>query len=258
MNKEKKINEKNKKPFYKLWWFWLIIIAIFVGTWCLLFVCDFDARSSIIGILGIWGSTIATIFIGVIASKQNEHFTFISRKQALIADISENINNFQNEFVKAIDISQLTSLMQEQWELEKITDKNKQQARSVAMMSTKTRVVMTLFYFKNFLINSKLCAENIIILYDNIDKLMKYINDFYANPNHKKSITSLKQMKERLAFITDILSIISEQNKLLTYEGQQTKLRILSTKNLKEFEIVENNIIANQKKLTEYLITKVS
>ena len=103
-----KIEEKQKKQpkkktedyFYQKWWFWVVIGVIFAGTWALLFIKDIDLRSSIIGICGVWGSTIATIFIGIIAARQNERYTFISKKQEYIDGVREEERKFLADFAE--------------------------------------------------------------------------------------------------------------------------------------------------------------
>lgn len=90
-----KIEEKQKKQpkkktedyFYQKWWFWVVIGVIFAGTWALLFIKDIDLRSSIIGICGVWGSTIATIFIGIIAARQAIFFNNENAKKETAVDI---------------------------------------------------------------------------------------------------------------------------------------------------------------------------
>ena len=72
---QKKITKKKTElNFYQKWWFWFIVGMIFIGSWVFLFIKDMNLRSSIIGICGVWGSTIATIFIGIIAYKQSERY----------------------------------------------------------------------------------------------------------------------------------------------------------------------------------------
>ena len=93
-----KKKNKIKKPFYCEWWFWLIIVLLFSITWLTLFISDSDLRTSIIGICGIWGSTIATIFIGIIASKQSRDYDFKLRKENLITEIRREERQFLEDF----------------------------------------------------------------------------------------------------------------------------------------------------------------
>ena len=96
---QKKITKKEtERYFYQKWLFWIIIGVIFAGSWAFLFIKDMNLRSSIIGICGVWGSTIATIFIGIIAAKQNERYTFISKKQEYIDGVREEERRFLTDF----------------------------------------------------------------------------------------------------------------------------------------------------------------
>ena len=87
-----------KHNFYLKWWFWATILLLFVGTWMFMFIENIDLRSSVIGILSIWGSTIATIAIGIIAAKQSEHYTFITRKQSYIDSVRFEEQKFLQDF----------------------------------------------------------------------------------------------------------------------------------------------------------------
>lgn len=110
--KQKKQSKKiTERYFYQKWWFWVVIGVIFSGTWAFLFIKDMDLRSSIIGICGVWGSTIATIFIGIIAARQSERYAFISRKQNLIDIIRTEQTSFLSAYVEICDIGQYTDIV---------------------------------------------------------------------------------------------------------------------------------------------------
>lgn len=93
-----KKRERRHIAFYKKWYFWLIISLIFVSTCLLILIPDINLRTTIIGVCGIWGSSIATIFIGVIAERQNERFEFRSRKESTIKEIREEERLFLLDF----------------------------------------------------------------------------------------------------------------------------------------------------------------
>lgn len=97
MKKSKKLSTRY---FYQKWWFWVIIVLLFAGTWATILIQNINLRSSIIGILGIWGSTIATIFIGIIAACQSERYAFFSQKQGYIDSIREEERRFLQDFEK--------------------------------------------------------------------------------------------------------------------------------------------------------------
>lgn len=103
---KKQLKKKAGRYFYQKWWFWVVIGVIFAGTWAFLFIKDMDLRSSIIGICGVWGSTIATIFIGIIAARQSERYTLLSRKQSLIDAIRAEQNSFLTTYSEINDIGQ--------------------------------------------------------------------------------------------------------------------------------------------------------
>ena len=97
MKKGKK-NSTSEKHFYLKWWFWAIIIVLFTITWIFLLISDIDLRTSIIGICGIWGSTIATIFIGIISVNQNKHYEFVTKKNEIINSIRMEERLFLEDF----------------------------------------------------------------------------------------------------------------------------------------------------------------
>ena len=110
MKKDNK-NSTSEKYFYLKWWFWTIIIVLFAITWLFLRISDIDLRTSIIGICGIWGSTIATIFIGVIATKQNDRVEIRERKEILIREIQQEQRQFIEEFSKTFDYENFYDLL---------------------------------------------------------------------------------------------------------------------------------------------------
>lgn len=75
--------------FYQKWWFWFIITIIFVCSFLLLLLPD-ENKSNIISLVGAWISGIATLFIGIIATRQNKRY----KKD------SDDFNNKQFELVK--------------------------------------------------------------------------------------------------------------------------------------------------------------
>ena len=110
MKKDKK-NSTSEKHFYLKWWFWTIIIVLFAITWIFLLISDIDLRTSIIGICGIWGSTIATIFIGVIAANQNDKAEIRERKEILIREIKQEQRQFIEDFSKTFDYENFYDLL---------------------------------------------------------------------------------------------------------------------------------------------------
>ena len=83
----KNIQKKVGSYFYQKWWFWVIIAVMFIGSWLSLFIKDINLRSSIIGIWGVWGSSIATIFIGIIAARQTIFFNKENEKAFRAVDM---------------------------------------------------------------------------------------------------------------------------------------------------------------------------
>ena len=110
MKKDKK-NSTLEKHFYLKWWFWTIIIVLFTITWIFLLISDIDLRTSIIGICGIWGSTIATIFIGVIAANKNDKAEIRERKEILIREIKQEQRQFIEDFSKTFDYENFYDLL---------------------------------------------------------------------------------------------------------------------------------------------------
>ena len=65
---------KKEKYFYQKWWFWVTIVLLICSNFTCLLISDSSIQSSIIAIIGAWVSGIATIFIGVIATRQNKRY----------------------------------------------------------------------------------------------------------------------------------------------------------------------------------------
>ena len=114
---------KNEKYFYQKWWFWGIILLFIGANFTCLLISNSALQSSIIAIIGAWVSGIATIFIGVIATRQNkrykkdsdEHikkqYDFEVYKQIIEirTNYVENIKKQLNSFCENFDFAFVTS-----------------------------------------------------------------------------------------------------------------------------------------------------
>lgn len=109
--KNNKKKTKPSHPFYTKWWFWLIVGALFIITWLFILINDINLRTSIIGICGIWGSSIATIFIGIIAVKQNNRFEFRAKKENLIKEIRQEERMFLEDCSKTLDLQKYYDIL---------------------------------------------------------------------------------------------------------------------------------------------------
>lgn len=69
-----KTKEKISKPFYKKWWFWLIIGLILCGNIGVLWLNCAELKSNILTLISGWISFIATLLIGVIAFRQSKEY----------------------------------------------------------------------------------------------------------------------------------------------------------------------------------------
>lgn len=114
---------KIEKYFYQKWWFWFTIVLLICSNFTCLLISDKSLQSSIIAIIGAWVSGIATIFIGVIATRQNkrykqdsdEHikkqYDFEVYKQIIEirTNYVENIKKQLNSFCENFDFAFVTS-----------------------------------------------------------------------------------------------------------------------------------------------------
>lgn len=101
----KKDENKKKMLFYKQWWFWVIIICsiLCVSNIILSIIFHGSYGANIFTAISGWVSGIATFFVGLIAYKQNNNYSFLSHKSEVInricieqARFSEAINNVLN------------------------------------------------------------------------------------------------------------------------------------------------------------------
>ncbi len=246
----KKTKEKTKKSFYKLWWFWLIIGVIFVGSWFLFFISNLDVRTSIIGILGVWGSTIATIFIGIIAAKQNENFNFIMRKQQLINEVGENIISFQQGYFEVLDLKLIYTLNREIRKIYKITDQLENLYAQSDLLGRIISYHNNIQQFKVKIIKTNFDYNKLTTLLNNISELDTFIiNKFRSDIKLTDPQEANQQFDERLNCIHEITKkIILSQGAVIDY-AQNLKLRILSTSNLTDLIIIEKEILENQTRL---------
>lgn len=88
--------DAKEKYFYSRWWFWLIIGVLIFGNFQLLFIKDNNHLSHILTIISGWISGVATIFIGVIATRQNKKYKHdIDDYNMKQKEIIENQYNFE-------------------------------------------------------------------------------------------------------------------------------------------------------------------
>lgn len=97
-----KTKEKQNKPFYAKWWFWIIIGLILFGNIAVLiwFNCK-ELKSDLLTLISGWVSFVATLIIGVIAFRQSKEYKeendkFIEEQKDLMWRQSQ-INVFTNE-----------------------------------------------------------------------------------------------------------------------------------------------------------------
>jgi hypothetical protein len=117
-----KITQKKGKYFYSCWWFWIIILVLIIANFLLLLSKD-NMLGNILTIISGWISGIATIFIGIIATRQNKRYKLdtdeynrkqeqliknqynfevfkdiVSRRSKMISNIKDELDIFCNKF----------------------------------------------------------------------------------------------------------------------------------------------------------------
>lgn len=94
-------DKKDKKPFYKQWWFWIIIIV--AATINIVFASVYGTQApNIFTAISGWVSGVATVALGIIALVQNERYEkdnehYINEQKNIQQNIA-NENIKQNEF----------------------------------------------------------------------------------------------------------------------------------------------------------------
>lgn len=235
-----------KSPFYKLWWFWLIIGIIFIASWSLFFIKDLNIRNSIIGILGIWGSTVATIFIGIIAAKQNENLAFNTRKQQLLNDVNESLITFNQCFYKICDLQFIYTIKKEIEKLPHLNGIEFEKARKEIVHKI-IEFSHILDEFDNNLLKSILGTEDFIEFTENAREIEYYFDkilNVYSNKEKK-----LIKNEDYKNFISEWLITIIPLKSSVSKYGLNLKKRILVCTTLKELNIIEQEITNNQQAL---------
>ncbi|MCM1289321.1 MAG: hypothetical protein NC132_01530 [Corallococcus sp.] len=253
-NKRKQRNKKSN-IFYRKWWFWLIITFIFAGTWCFIAISDLDLRNSIIGICAIWGSTIATIFIGIIAAKQGEYFTFITHKQNIINQIKDNQTFFLTDIHELRDIGQYYELL-----TNLICSSNDEDVVEKTLPRTiqKTKIIETI---KQFILVSETyqyCPVSIPELRKECENFMTFIVKEFNESNLPDPGQDPEEFKKKAKNLSSqVIKHMNEINKLsskVTTEMQFLINELSKKKSLKELTEFENKILSKTKQVREKLL----
>lgn len=80
------------KPFYKLWWFWLIVIGILAGNVLVLIFVPDNYKSDWLTLISGWISGIATFIVGMIAYLQSKQYKVEDdRKESYVDVVAESV-----------------------------------------------------------------------------------------------------------------------------------------------------------------------
>ena len=237
----------NSTPFYARWWLWTIIGGLLIVTWAFLLIPDIDLRTSIIGICGVWGSTIATIFIGIIASIQNEKISFASLKESTIANIREEERRFLNDFDKVGLSGRYIDFALEVLSLKTISDPVKE-VKNVVCFGKIT--------------NDLLCFIQILYTYEFCPLCIKEMKEL-CEEMHKLIVNKLNIANKEVSqdnIVTEVVDFIMDWDKKM----QELRIRFIiqfqllinlmtKCKNMPELQKRINTVKEKTKKIREEL-----
>lgn len=220
--KQKKQSKKiTERYFYQKWWFWVVIGVIFAGTWAFLFIKDIDLRSSIIGICGVWGSTIATIFIGIIAARQSERYTFLAKKEDYITKVRLEEQRFLLDFDKVGNSGKYLNLA-----MELIFVKGEDSREQVSFMVKHSQVKDELVCFMHTITTYEYCPIRAKEMMDGCQNMLTYLQ---SNLNLSQIPDVLEEgFQEKCVACADYIM------------AWQEKMRLVKTKYIIGFQILIN------------------
>lgn len=253
--KKNKLKATKNVFFYRRWWFWLIMGLLFVGTWCFLLISDQDIKNSIIGVCGVWGSAIATVFIGIIACKQAEYTTFITHKQNLINEIKNN------EIIFLSDICGLSSINPYCEYLISLIYSSPDEdvlKQSLPRVIQKTQIVETIHKFILVSQAYQYCPVTIPKLRDKCEELKKFVVEQMVEENFPDPAKDPDGFKQRGRYLSNqLMAYLKEINKLrvgVTAEMQFLINEVSKKKSLKDIIDFENCILEKTRKVREELL----
>lgn len=236
---KKQPKKKTEGYFYQKWWFWVVIGVIFAGTWAFLFVKDMNLRSSIIGICGVWGSTIATIFIGIIAAKQSERYTLLSRKQSLIDAIRAEQNSFLTTYSEISGIGQYVEVS-----LEALFVEEDEWEKKLQCAIKYTNLLAVVEDFSNKLTTYWYSPTGMKQMQDACNNFLKFLKidlnvDALVNTSLENAVAVNKKLVQQ--YLEHLKNLRKVKNVIIV--EMQYLIRIIAqSKNMKELQDIENKI----------------
>lgn len=191
-----KTKEKQNKPFYKKWWFWIIIGLILCGNIAvLIWVQNTDLKANLLTLISGWVSFIATLLIGVIAFRQSkdykeendraiekqysfEKFKILAEDcRNYITELRHHFDEFRREFYYKIAISYFNEIIRlKNPQFTNIEEINLQRKLSEFYELFKERCAFLSEFLKRNILNSAL-QEKVLQDLESYKKSL-FINDF--------------------------------------------------------------------------------
>lgn len=251
MKKKKKLRLKIKNLF----WVWIIIgVVLFAGNLTLALVGKYDIKSDILTVISGWVGGIATIFLGLVAFKQNKDYTLFVNKQGIVDMFREEYNRLLSCVSKYSNFNFLTEFILElQWnEFTKKEDDIKELyflRKCNGLLNVVNQGANEIQTFDYIPLEKKAALVKTIELIDYINKnyydLIKYAN--YRNKLHDKIMEIIEDMnrwadefhKIKMAAKEDINLKIKEVNAYKNMKQLQSLLEDISIKNATVNEEIE-------------------
>ena len=228
-----KTKEKQNKPFYKKWWFWLIVGLILCGNVAvLIWVQSTDLKANLLTVISGWISGIATFIIGFIAYKQNEKYQLENKRQNLLSDITNFASDFQSAYVNYINVDKIIDLCFKQKNL--FLASTEEKIKLEYEINNDSIFLLKQFrYFESVLMKANYCADQIITLHKAI-KVMEESDIFSAQKKENDNYINIED--DTSTKITCVLNWMHEVDKLanqIILEYHELQLKILKNAEIK-------------------------
>ncbi len=249
-NKKDKKNKGNKENKHKLpkkpknlWWIWILIGVILFASNLTYALIGENVKSNVLTVISGWVGGIATVFLGLIAFKQNKDYTLFVNKRDMIDLFREEYNRLLVCVSKYSNFNYLTEFILElQWE-----------------EFTKDDIKELYFLRKcNALLNVVVQGANEIQTFDYIPlekkaalvktiELIDYINDKYYKLVQYANFT--KKLHDKIMEIIDDMNNWAEEfHQIKMAAKEQVNLKIKEINSCKNMNQLQNIIdsISNQ------------
>ena len=253
MDKDNK-KPKKERPFYKVWWYYLIIGTLLSGNIAVLILADETVKTNWLTLISGWVSFIATITIGVIAYNQSKDYKqqndLFLQEQKDIMWKQNQIDFYVRERQEFLEVYR--DLCNVYSKIPKTTIASEETAKydDFNYLSTLAYSIMLL---NGKIVNSFFFDETKTELYKQAGELQKRTTVFFDLWSKEKDKKELKQQENEL--ILNLLGVNQSLNSYLLYFGKF--LRELNDDNISFVKIeIQKNQNQNNKWVLENFAKK--